>query len=152
MKKRPLETVMGIVVILAALGFIVFAYSKIELKAVEGYNIYALFQQAGGLENGSNVEISGIKVGTVTARELDDDFNAKVSMVIKEDVALPDDTVAVVMGDGLMGGKLVNLIPGKSHNMLKDGGKITRVKDFKSLEDSVSEIIFLATKGPKDAE
>ena len=58
MKKRPLETVMGIVVILAALGFIVFAYSKIELKAVEGYNVYALFQQAGGLENGSNVEIS----------------------------------------------------------------------------------------------
>jgi len=149
MRKRPIETILGFGVILIAAGFLAFAFSNIETKTVvQGYKIYAIFQEAGGLENGSNVQISGIKVGSVVSRTLDKDFNAKVTMVIKKDVRLPDDTTAAIMGDGLMGGKMVNLIPGKSQTLMKNGDKVAKVKDFRSLEDAVSEIIFLATKSP----
>jgi len=149
MKRRPLETVLGFAVLVVAVGFIAVASSKIEVKAIEGYPINIIFQQAGGLENGSDVRISGIKVGTVTDRYLDEDFNARVKAVIKSGIDLPEDTLAEIMGDGLMGGKFVNLVPGKSRKMLKENAVITKVKDFKTLEDSVSEIIFLATKDSK---
>lgn len=149
MKRRPLETVLGFAVLIVAAGFIVVASSKIEVKAIQGYPLSIVFQKAGGLENGSDVRISGIKVGTVTERSLDKDYNARVQIVVKTEVQLPKDTVAEVMGDGLMGGKFVNLVPGKSRDMLAPNDIITKVKDFKSLEDSVSEIIFLATKDSK---
>ena len=149
MRKRPLETVLGFAVLAVAVGFMVMAFSKIEVKAIEGYPINIVFQQAGGLENGSDVRISGLKVGTVTDRYLDEDFNARVKIVVKSEVKLPEDTLAAIMGDGLMGGKFVNLVPGKSRNMLPENATITKVKDFKTLEDSVSEIIFLATKDSK---
>ena len=149
MKKRPLETVLGFAVLVVAIGFMVVASSKIEVEAIEGYPVNIVFQQAGGLENGSDVRISGLKVGTVTDRYLDEDFNARVKVVVKSDVKLPEDTLAEIMGDGLMGGKFVNLVPGKSRKMLEENATITKVKDFKTLEDSVSEIIFLATKDSK---
>ena len=149
MNKRPIETVMGVFVIAVTVLFLIFAYSKIELKIVEGYPLYVHFQKAGGLENGSDVRISGIKVGSVTSRKLDDNYMAVVTMMIKKDVNLPIDTVATIGGDGIMGDKFINLIPGKDSQMLKPNQEIVKVKDFKSLEDSVSEIIFLATKDPK---
>lgn len=146
MKKRPLETIIGFAVLFAAVTFAVFAFSKVEIKAIEGYPLNVIFQKAGGLENGSDVRISGIKVGSVTGKYLDKDFNARISIVVKKGVDLPVDTMAEVMGDGLMGGKFVNLVPGKDKKILSPLDTITKVKDFKSLEDSVSEIIFLATK------
>lgn len=148
MNKRPLETVMGIIVIFATVLFISFAYNKIDVRALDGYPLTVKFQKAGGLESGSDVRISGIKVGTVVKRSLNDDFIAEVEMLVKKDIALPEDTLAVIADDGLMGGKFVNLVPGKSKKILQGGSEISKVKDFKSLEDSVSEMIFLATKDP----
>lgn len=151
MNKRPIETLMGLFVIGVTAVFLIFAHSKIEFKIVEGYPLTVQFQKAGGLENGSDVRISGIKVGSVTSRKLDDNYMAVVDLTIKKDVKLPVDTVAAIGGDGIMGDKFINLIPGKSKDVLKAGDQIAKVKDFKSLEDSVSEIIFLATKDPKEA-
>ncbi len=152
MKKRPIETVMGLFVIGVAAVFLIFAHSKVDLQVVEGYPLTVSFQKAGGLENGSDVRISGIKVGSVVSRKLDDNYMALVNLMIKNDIKLPEDTVAAIGGDGIMGDKFINLLPGKSTMMLKSGAQITKVKDFKSLEDSVSEIIFLATKDPKESE
>ena len=118
------------------------------MRALDGYPLTVKFQKAGGLESGSDVRISGIKVGTVVKRSLNDDFIAEVEMLVKKDIALPEDTLAVIADDGLMGGKFVNLVPGKSKKILQGGSEISKVKDFKSLEDSVSEMIFLATKDP----
>lgn len=146
MKKRPFETVIGFAVLIAASAFVFFAFSKIEVKQIEGYPLNIIFQKAGGLENGSDVRISGIKIGTVTERYLDEDYNARVQIVIKKGIELPSDTLAEIMSNGIMGGKFINLVPGKSRKKLSPLDTITKVKDFKSLEDSVSEIIFLATK------
>lgn len=49
--------------------------------------------------------------------------------------------------DGLFGSKYVSLEPGREKTYLKAGGKILKTRDFRSLEDQVGEIIFLATGG-----
>lgn len=145
MKKSPIETVLGILVILVAVFFVHFAANKIDARPQQGYELTAVFTRSGGLESGNDIRISGIKVGSVVGLDLTPDYTAEVTMNIREGVRLPADTTAVVTTDGLMGGTFVQLEPGKSKDILKGGDKIAKTKDFRSLEDMIGEVIFLAT-------
>ncbi len=148
MRKNAVETILGGVVLIVAVIFLTFALNTAQVKAVVGYNVSAAFLKVGGLTNGSDVRINGIKVGTVSDLQLDPQtFDAVVSMSIREDVAIPTDSVAGIGSSGIIGGKFVSIQPGGAKEDLPDGGEITRTKDFKSLEDQVGEIIFLATGG-----
>lgn len=146
MKRNMIEAVLGAVVLAAAAIFLLFAAQLATVKSTSGYTISAIFTKVGGLERGSDVRISGISVGTVTAQELDPKtFQAKVTLSIDSKVQLPADTEAAIVGDGLLGGKYVNLVPGQAAEKLKAGGVLARTKDYQSLEDLVGQIIFLAT-------
>lgn len=146
MKRNPIETVLGAVVLLIAGMFLAFAYTTADIQAVTGYKVSAKFLKVGGLETGSDVRISGIRVGTVTSQALDPKtFQATVTMSISGDLKLPQDSEAAIVSDGLLGGKYVSLIPGKASQTLSDGGLIPKTRDFQSVEDLVGEIIFLAT-------
>ena len=153
MGRNPIETVMGVVVLLVAGLFVFFAYETAEVAAIEGYRINATFAKIGGLEKGSDVRISGIKVGTVVDHGLDPEtFEAVVALSIAADVKVPADTVAAITSEGLMGGKYVRLEPGNEKEFLAPGGDITQTQDFRSLEDQVGEIIFLATGGDEGTQ
>ncbi len=145
MKKSPIETVLGILVILVAVFFVHFAANKIDARPQQGYELTAVFTRSGGLESGNDIRISGIKVGSVVGLDLTPEYTAKVTLNVKEGVELPVDTTALITTDGLMGGTFVQLEPGKSKELLKAGDNIKKTKDFRSLEDVISEVIFLAT-------
>lgn len=148
MHKKPIETIMGLVVLLIAVLFLVFAYRVSDLQVVKGYKLTANFMKVGGLTIGSDVRINGIKVGTVTAQNLNsEDYTVKVDFSISSDVKLPQDSVVAIVSDGLMGDKFVKITPGKSEKLLQDGDRFTKTKDFKTLEDMVGEIIFMVTDG-----
>jgi len=122
MNRNVVETVMGAVVLMVAGMFVYFAYTQAEIKAVVGYEIKAAFYKIGGLSKGSDVRISGIKVGTVTNHALDSKtYDALVSMSIKSELKLPKDTVATIASGGLLGGKYVRLEPGKEKTYLEAG-------------------------------
>jgi phospholipid/cholesterol/gamma-HCH transport system substrate-binding protein len=92
------------------------------------------------------VRISGVKVGTVVERTLDNEsFEAVVTFTVRKDLRLPVDTEAGVTAEGLLGGKYLRLFPGLSKDVLTAGQDIVQTRDFQALEDTVSEIIFLAT-------
>ena len=145
MKKSPIETVLGILVVLVAFFFARFAASKIDARPQQGYEVTAVFSRSGGLESGNDVRISGIKVGSVVGLDLTPDYTAKVTLNIRDGVNVPVDSTAEIASDGLMGGIFVRLDPGKSKEFLKAGDQFSKVKDFRSMEDIVSEVIFLAT-------
>jgi len=149
MGKNLVETVMGGVVLLVAAVFLFVAMNETQVKSVEGYRIEAAFLKIGGLQKGSDVRLNGIKIGSVEDSILDvETYDAVISMTIRPDIKLPIDTVASVVSGGLIGGKYVRLEPGADReNYLPAGGRIEKTKDFKSLEDQVGEIIFLATGG-----
>ena len=150
MKRNAIETVLGGVVLVVAAMFLLFAYSTANIRSVKGYQVTADFLKVGGLTRGSDVRVSGITIGTVSDQQLDPKtFSARVTMTIKPDVQLPTDTVASIVGEGLLGGKYVNLTPGQAKERIPAGGKVAQAKDFQSLEDMVGQIIFLATQDPK---
>ncbi|HLO74929.1 MAG TPA: outer membrane lipid asymmetry maintenance protein MlaD [Magnetospirillum sp.] len=154
MGRNLIETIMGAVVLAVAGFFLVFAYSHADLKQVSGYEITAQFASVGGLETGADVRINGIKVGTVAGHALDPaSFNAVVRLTILPDIRLPTDTVAAIASEGLLGGKYLKLEPGRSSDRIAEGGAITRTKDYKSIEEMVGTLIFLATSdGPQPPE
>ncbi len=146
MRRNLIETVMGAVVLLVAALFVYFAYDTAQVRSAPGYPVNASFGKIGGLAVGSDVRISGIKIGNVTARSLDPQtYAAVVTMTIDHGVVLPEDTIASVASEGPLGGRYVRLEPGTSHAALAPGGTIKQTRGYRSLEDQVGEIIFLAT-------
>lgn len=146
MRKPVIESIMGAVVLLVAAYFLVFAYTSAHQRQVDGYHVKANFLKVGGLRVGSDVRISGIKVGSVIDQRLDQQtYEAELTLSIRPDIRLPVDTVASIATQGLMGDKYIRLEPGAQQERLADGGEITNTRDFKSLEDTVGEFIFLAT-------
>jgi phospholipid/cholesterol/gamma-HCH transport system substrate-binding protein len=152
MKRNMAETLMGAVVLVVAGTFLYFFFATTQVKQRAGYQISATFSKVGGILAGSDVRISGINVGTVSDVHLDPKtFLAIVSMTLKSDVKLPQDSVATIASNGLIGGNYVRVKPGRSDQVVASGGMLEKSEDFKTLEDQVGEIIFLATGGNGDA-
>ena len=146
MRKNLIETVMGAVVLAVAGFFIFFAYSKAEIGAVEGYEINAKFDRIDGVRAGSDVRMSGIKIGTVVSSLLDPKtYFAVVKMNIKSDVKVPDDTAISVSSDGLLGDKFLALSPGGSDEILPPGGEILTTQGSVDLMGLVGQMIFSQT-------
>ena len=148
MGRNAVETILGAVVLAVAGVFVYFAYSTAQVKGVSGYEISANFFKIGGLTAGSDVRINGIKVGTVKSNYLDPEtFDAVVVMSISPEIKLPTDTAAGIGSEGIVGGKYIRIEPGNAKEIIPVGGTILQTRDFRSLEDQVGEIIFLATGG-----
>ena len=84
----------------------------------------------------------------MTDRRLDPEtFEAIVTLTVSPTVQLPMDTEVIITNHGLLGGKYLRLVPGTAEETVSAGGERRITRDFRSLEDTVSEIIFLATGG-----
>jgi len=152
MRGNVIETVMGAVVLVVAALFLLFAYKTSQLRAVTGYPLTAEFEKVDGIRQGSDVRISGIKIGSVVTEELDPKtFLATVRMSIDPAIQLPDDTVAEVVSAGLLGDKYMSLVPGGSDKVIAPGGKIKYTQSSVSLENLIGQMIFSAP-GKKPAE
>ena len=96
MKRSVIETVLGAVVLLVAAVFLFYSYKTANVRSVSGYEIVADFSGIGGLAVGDEVQISGVKVGSVTAVKLDaESYLARVHMSIDPDIEIPEDTAAL---------------------------------------------------------
>ena len=143
MSRNLLETLLGALVLIVAIGFLLFAYNTSQVKEDGGYELIARFDKVDGLERGSDVRISGIKVGTVLDQTLDPEtYRAEVRFSLREDIQLPADTSAAVVSNGLLGGKYLALIPGGDIEMLEPGGEVTLTQSAVNLEDLIGHMIF----------
>jgi len=146
MTRNIIETVLGAVVLTVAGLFLVFAYSTTDIRPVTGYTVTARFNAVDGLTVGSDVRVGGVKVGGVVAQSVDmAEFRAVVRMTIRSDIRLPDDSVATVSSEGLLGGKYIRIDPGASATMLADNGEFANTRDIVSLEEMLGKVIFLVT-------
>ena len=148
MKRNLAETAMGVVVLIFAGLFLYFFMTTAQIQTVQGYSVSARFGNIGGLQAGSDVRISGIAVGSVLERSIDrETYEAVVYLSIRPDVRIPEDSVVGIGSGGFIGGPHVTIQPGKSAKFIGGGSELTNSVDFKSLEEQVGEVIFLATGG-----
>ncbi len=143
------ETLVGTVVVVVAAVFLVFAYSSVGLRSsVGGYELVAKFDRVDGLNIGSDVRLSGIKVGSITRQELDPKtYVAVVRLTVDGVVKVPEDSAARIASEGLLGGNYLSLEPGGSDVMLKEGSEIKFTQGAVNLLDLIGQAIFGAAGG-----
>ena len=152
MKRNVIETVLGAVVLIVAIVFLGFSYSSANVGDIDGYALTADFSGTGGLSIGDDVQISGVKIGTVSKIDLKpDDYRARVTMEINDVIKLPDDSAAFISSISLLGGKYMELQPGGSEDMLGANGHIQYTQAPQNLEQLLGKFIFSMDKG-KDGD
>jgi len=125
MQNSAVETLIGAVVIAIAAAFLVFAYTSTGAGPISGYEVVAKFNRADGVNIGTDVRLSGIKVGTVSRMTLDPmTYNAVLTLALESSVKLPDDSSVRITSDGLLGNQYVTIEPGGSQMPLAAGGEI----------------------------
>ena len=153
MGRNLVETLMGAVVLVVAAFFLIFAYSTTNVRAVRGYEVVAKFERVDGVATGSDVKLSGIKVGTLVDQRLDPEtYLAVLRMSIDNSVKLPEDTVAQISSEGLLGSNFISLVPGGADKMITPGGEIKYTQAPVNLVQMLGKFIFNAadTQTPKD--
>ena len=124
MQNGFVETLIGAAVVIVAALFFYHGWNTTGSGSVEGYEVVAKFERIDGINVGTDVRLSGIKIGTVTGQELDPkSYRAVVRMNVKNSVVIPDDSSIKVSSEGLLGGSYLAVLPGGSETMMKAGGE-----------------------------
>lgn len=144
MKRSLPETLLGAVVIVVAGVFLTYSYRVADQGTGAGYEITADFSNIGGLKPGDNVQVSGVKVGTVERVDLlpDNNYLARVTLSIREGFSFPSDTAALISSQSLLGGLYLSLEPGAEEDMIPAGGKIQYTQAPQNLEQLLGQFIF----------
>ena len=135
MAESTTEVLVGGVVLAAALGFVVYAG---QLTGYSGgsttQDFSASFRSIEGVSVGTDVRLAGVKVGSVTALDLNPEtFRADARFTVEDQIALPDDSAVVVSSEGLLGGNYVEILPGGSLFNLDPGSEITDTQSSVSI-------------------
>ncbi len=153
MKRNIIETAIGAIVLFIAAFFLIFSYQTANVGAVSGYSVSADFTGIGGLKVGDDVQISGVKIGSVSAVDLNPQtYLAKVTMSIAPEIELPGDTAALISSESLLGGRYLALEPGADEEMIESGGRIQYTQAPQNLEQLLGQFIFSVSNDKSDSE
>lgn len=143
MKSNTFEAIVGAFVIIISVVFLFFGFSTMKIQNSDSYNVSALFNRIDGIKIGSDIRMSGIKIGTVVSQELDNSsFEAKVLMSIDSKILIPDDSSAKITSDGLLGGNYISIEPGGSDIHLLNNEEIFFTQGSVDLIGLVGEALF----------
>lgn len=90
------------------------------------YLLKVKFENVQGLIPGNNVRFSGIQAGTVKNITILNDTTIEVAMIIDTDLKtiIRKNAIASIGTDGLVGNKVINIVPGKSQAVLALEGDV----------------------------
>jgi len=143
MRASTKEIIVGGLMMALLMGVLGSTYggrAKVE-AGVGSYLIKATFNRVDGLFEGDEVQLAGIRVGSVERQTLDSGYRALVTMRIDTDVKLPIDTSVAIHTDGLFGSKYVVLEPGGDEAFLRPGDTINFAQDAVIVSELLDLII-----------
>lgn len=108
---------------LASFTYLFVSLGEFNIRGGWEYRVSADFSNASGLAPGSAVEMAGVRIGRITAIDLNG-ARAKVTLSLRNDIRLQDDVIASIQTKGLLGERYVLLTPGGSEDFIAPEGKI----------------------------
>ena len=135
MSENKTEVFVGAAVLAVAIGFVAYAGQITGFsKQTSGYDLSASFRSAEGVTVGTDVRLAGVKIGTVTDIALNPiTFRADTGFSVAEGIEIPDDSAVVVASEGLLGGNVVEIVPGGSPFNFAPGDEIEDTQGAVSL-------------------
>lgn len=136
MSRSVVEIVTGAAVLVVGIGFALWAAGGAGrgFGSANTYPLTASFRAVDGIQVGSDVRLAGLKVGTITALQLNPTtFFADATIAMNAGIELPVDTAILISQDGLLGGNFVELRPGGMEEVLAPGDEIEDTQGSVSL-------------------
>ena len=126
---------------LAALAYLTFQVGGISYKVPGGFELYASFDDIGGLKERAPIKLSGVKVGQVDSVALDDLLRARVKLDLDPSLELPVDTAARILTSGVLGDQFIALEPGAEEDILRPGDEIEFTESALSVEKLIGKFV-----------
>lgn len=153
MKRSLFEFWVGLFVLggLLAITLLAFRVDGTGVFAVErNYQIYARFENIGGLNVKAPVTVAGVTVGRVSGISVNmEDFSARVELSISEEFdSIPVDSSARILTAGLLGAQYIGLQQGGEDVFLESGDEIEFTQSAFGVEDLIGG--FLLRQGVEE--
>lgn len=146
MRRTTIDIWVGIFVVagLVALLFLSVRVGNLGGSKLQNpYELYALFDNIGGLKVRAPVKSAGVVVGRVESINLDSTtFQAKVTLNMDDRYHFSRDTFATINTAGLLGEQYIGLEPGGDPEDLKAGETIKKTQSAIVLEKLISQFMF----------
>ncbi|HET8655323.1 MAG TPA: MlaD family protein [Longimicrobiaceae bacterium] len=115
------EVRVGIFVLLGLFAFFAALFTFTDVGTFRGrYYLNTVVQNAGGMRNGDPVQMRGVNIGRVVNFQMVPG-GVGVRMEIEDKYRVPENSRAEIGSSGLLGGMVVNVIPGPSSNPAESG-------------------------------
>ena len=143
MRSNTFETFIGAIVIILAVSFLFYSFSITDNNAEGTYKIKATFNRIDGIQIGSDVRLSGIKIGSVAKSSLNQTtYEADLVLIIDDSIFIPDDSSAKITMDGLLGSNYKSIEPGGSDIYLTENDYLLYTQGSIDLIGLVGEALF----------
>ena len=154
MAENSTEVLAGAAVLAAAVGFVIYAAQSTGLSAnTATYDLKASFRSVEGIRLGSDVRLAGVKVGSITALDLNPEtYFADATVSVQNGLQLPDDSAILISSEGLLGGNFIELVPGGSDTNLEPGAEIEDTQGSVSLISLLMKFVSGGSDEPAPAE
>jgi len=122
--------------------FVIYLIGSRQNMFQRNVKITATFADVKGLRVGANVRFTGIDVGTVSKMAILSDTTVKIEMAIQEKVItfIRINSLATIANEGLMGSKIVVLLPGSAgERSIRDGDHLSTSQPVE-IDDIIREI------------
>ncbi len=115
------DTVLAAAIVVAAAAFLAFVQVRTGTGRLTSYEFTAPLPTADGLSIGSDVRLSGIKIGSVSGLSLDPvRYTVFVRISLRDDIGVPVDSVLVAVEPAL-GNSYLSISPGRSSRLVAAG-------------------------------
>ena len=108
-------------------------------------NYFVTFNKIDGVSVGTDVVISGIKVGEVKEVFIKNNY-PQISIIVNKNVRISDDSSVSIQTDGLFGKKFLLIEVGGNDVYLKSGDKFSYAEDSIVIEELLGKIILIGEK------
>ena len=156
MKRATIDLWVGIFV---AIGLLSMAFLSLKVANLTGasggaiYNVYADFDNIGGLKVKAPVKSSGVVVGRVASIELNKEtYQAHVTLAINTQYQFSSDASVEILTAGMLGEQYIGVTQGGDETVLQEGGRFTLVSSALVLEQLIGKFMTSMAEKPADAK
>jgi phospholipid/cholesterol/gamma-HCH transport system substrate-binding protein len=115
------EIRVGIFVLIGIVAFLVALFTLTDVGTFRGrYYVSTVVESAGGMRRGDPVQMRGVNIGRVTGFRMVPD-GVSVELELYDSYDVPEDSHVLVRSSGLLGGMVVDVVPGNSAERVDEG-------------------------------
>jgi phospholipid/cholesterol/gamma-HCH transport system substrate-binding protein len=138
---RDLVVGLFVLVGLGTLAYLSLKVGGLEFGGKERIVLRATFDDVGGLSVRAPVKVAGVKIGQVSAINLDDDLRAEVALIVDSDLALSIDSAAAIRTSGLLGDQFISVELGAEDAVLEDGEEFSFTESAFSIDKLIGRLV-----------